>query len=129
TAQEPPNPSRIPKERVLPAPAPRWRSSPSADTRQYQGFLDHRLFEFYILNFLFALDFSRLDHARVPMRTGFGRALLRVIVHMDQPEALVVAGGPLEIVHDRPCHVPRDGDAFAHGAMQPAQVFLVIQNA
>lgn len=40
------------------------------------------------------------DDVRVELRAGLGRALLGGVVHMDDAEALVVAEGPLEVVHE-----------------------------
>ncbi len=45
------------------------------------------------------------DHALIPVSTIFGDARLRLIIDIDDPEALAVAISPLEVVHQRPHEV------------------------
>src|SRR3569623_507283 len=49
-----------------------------------------------------------------PYGAGLGRALEGLEVHRHQAEVLAVAGGPLEIVEQRPVEVAVDLDAFVH---------------
>src|SRR6478609_7869568 len=59
------------------------------------------------------------DEVTVPRAAALERAPLRVVVHAHDPEALVVAAAPLEVVHQRPREVAADvhavGDRAGHG--------------
>src|SRR4051794_13534049 len=67
-----------------------------------------------------------VDVVPVEERAGLGRARLRVEVHVDDPEALVVALLPLEVVEQRPdvvtAHVGAVGDGLAQGLEMARQV-------
>ena len=52
------------------------------------------------------------NYLLVPLRTEFGRPLLGGEIDVVQAEALAVAVGPLEVVHQAPEKISLDGIAF-----------------
>src|SRR5262245_59095009 len=57
-----------------------------------------------------------------PRSTCLRRALLRLEVHVHQPEAVAEAKGPLEVVHRAPLEVALDRHAVGSGALELRQV-------
>src|SRR5580765_557610 len=64
----------------------------------------------------------RRDDVAVPLARILDRARLRLVVDVDQAEAVLVALGPLEVVEDRPVEVALDRDAGRDRRRQLAQV-------
>src|SRR6478609_8585446 len=62
------------------------------------------------------------DDVAVPVVRILGRAFLRLVVDVDQAEAILVAFAPLEVVEDGPVEVAGDRDALGGGALEAAEV-------
>src|SRR5688572_1695011 len=62
------------------------------------------------------------DDFTVPVIGILRRALLRLVVDVDETEAILVALAPLEVVEDRPVEVAGDRHAFRRGALEAAEI-------
>src|SRR5690348_12451545 len=73
------------------------------------------------------LDDPVLAHyLRVPARAEFGRPALGGVVDVDDPEALAVALGPLEVVEERPEEIAPDVVALGEGPVEADEVLAEV---